>query len=150
MENKWISPLAAFVLAFAFAVAGWGNPAFGGEYKAHELRASKMIGKDVLDQTGRHLGEIEDLLMDPRDPGRIAFVVIEPSGSLDFGGDRLVAIPYPALANRGDDLVLNMSGDRLSRAPSFDEDHWPSMSDRAWMAEVYRYFGLSPYWSPVQ
>jgi sporulation protein YlmC with PRC-barrel domain len=107
-----------------------------------------MIGKDLRDQVGKDLGEIKDLLLDPKDPGRIAFVVIEPSHSLDFGHDRLLAIPYTALAQPfGKDVrVKNITSDKLAQAPSFDEDHWPNLSDRAWMTEVYQYYGQSPYW----
>jgi sporulation protein YlmC with PRC-barrel domain len=154
MEKNWTLTFAAFVLAIAVAMAGWGIPAvsWGSEYKATEFRTSKIIGKDIKDQTGKDLGEIKDLLLDPKDKGRIAFVVIEPSGSLDFGHDRLVAIPYSALSpGGGDDIyVMNITRDKLAQAPSFDEDHWPNLSDRAWMTDVYRFFGQSPYWTPVE
>jgi sporulation protein YlmC with PRC-barrel domain len=148
--KSWKLALAAIVLAASLAGAGLENavPAWGSEYKAMELRTSKMIGKEIKDATGKDLGEIKDLLVDPKDPGRIAFVVIEPAHSLDFGHDRLVAIPYPALSQGGKDLyVMNISRDRLARAPSFDEDHWPNLTDRSWMGDVYRFFGQNPYWT---
>ena len=145
--------LAAFVLAISVGVAGLGIPVLGWsyEYNATELRTSKMIGKEIKDQTGKELGEVKDFLLDPKDRGRIAFVVIEPHHSLDFGHDRLVAIPYSALSSRGKDIyVMNITQDKLAQAPSFDEDHWPNLSDRAWMTDVYRFFGQSPYWTPVE
>ena len=65
--------LRSFLLAIAVAMAGSGIPAvsWGSEYKATELRTSKIIGKEIKDQTGKDLGEIKDLLLDPKDTGRM-------------------------------------------------------------------------------
>jgi hypothetical protein len=42
-----------------------------------------------------------------------------------------------------DRLVLNMSKDKLTKAPNFDKDRWP---DRPEPERTYMYFGQTPYW----
>ena len=80
--------------------------------------------------------------------GTYIFAVIKPGRSLEFSGDRLIAIPFSALSRRNSEhYVLHMSRDMIRRAPSFDEDHWPNLADRSWSGEVYRYFGQTPYWT---
>jgi hypothetical protein len=43
-------------------------------------------------------------------------------------GDKLFAIPYPALHVRNDQtIVLNVPEDRIKDAPGFDKNAWPNM-----------------------
>jgi len=116
-----------------------------------EFRASKIRGADVRDENGKKFGEIRDLVLDPQMPGHILFAIVKPGRSLEFSGDRLLAIPFSALAARDpDNYVLHMSRDMIRKAPSFDEDHWPDLRDRSWSADVYRYFGQNPYWTEMR
>ena len=43
-------------------------------------------------------------------------------------------------------FLLDISKERLESAPGFDEDHWPSMADRRWAADVHAYYDVNPYW----
>lgn len=123
------------------------NPAYTFDDRA--FRARKIIGTEVKDMRGEKLGKIEDLLLDPAQPGRVAFAVLDPAWGLGFGHDRMVAIPMSALSwNQADhSLVLNFPRERLAQAPSFNDDHWPNMADRNWVASTYRFFGVNPYWT---
>jgi hypothetical protein len=80
-------------------------------------------------------------------PGRVCFAVLEPAGSLGFGHDRLIAVPFTALSRNDWEhfYVVNMTREKLSMAPSFDEHHWPSLTDRSWSDQVYSYYGQTPY-----
>ena len=148
--NKWLTVFAVSILAFGLTVGGsdaaWGK---GMKSTAFEFRASRIIGMEVKDQKGEKLGKIKELLVDPQESSRIVFAVLDPARSLEFGHDRLVAIPITALSrsDREHIYVLNMARDKLAKAPSFDEDHWPNVADRSWSAEVYRYYGQTPYWT---
>jgi sporulation protein YlmC with PRC-barrel domain len=148
--KKYLSVFFVLTLALGIAV-GSSSIAIGKETKSTDAdhRANKIIGMNVKDQQGKKFGEIRDLLMDPQQPGRVLFVVIDPGRSMEFGGDRLMAIPFNALVrNAWDDFfVVNMTRDRLRKAPSFDEDHWPNLADRSWNDMVYRYYGLAYYWT---
>src|SRR4029434_10493257 len=40
---------------------------------------------------------------------------------------------------------LDISKEKLERAPGFDKDHWPSMADARWAAELHGYYDVVPY-----
>jgi hypothetical protein len=63
-------------------------------------------------------------------------------------GDRLFAIPWAALTLDTDNkcFILDVSKDRLEQAPGFDKDHWPSLADQSWGANVHKYYVTRPYW----
>ncbi len=130
--NKWLTIFPVSVLAFGLTIGG-PYAAWSKDMKstALEFRASRIIGMEVKDQKGEKLGKIKELLVDPQDSSRIAFAVLNPARSLEFGHDRFVAIPFTALSrsDREHIYVLNMTREKLAKAPSFDEDHWPNMAD---------------------
>ncbi len=155
--NKMLTSVAILVLALTFGVAGsqafaqmYQNPAYQAPgyptYNNDMFRAKKIIGSHVMDQQGKKVGEIYDLLLDPN--GRVAFAVLDPAHSMGFGHDRFVALPMSALAWNGanHDFVLNIPREKLAQAPSFDESHWPIMADRTSISGLYQYYGLTPYW----
>ncbi len=151
--NRLLTGLAIPILALGLTAGGLST-AWGKEMKSNaaEFRASKIIGAEVKDQQGKEVGKIKDLLVDSQDSRVIMFAVLDPSRSLEFGHDRLIAIPFTALSRsgRGRVYTLSVTRDQLAKAPSFNEDHWPNLSDRSWSAEVYQYYGQSPYWTEGQ
>jgi sporulation protein YlmC with PRC-barrel domain len=104
------------------------------------VRSSDLIGKDVISQMGDDLGEVKDVVLDTR-TGNIAFAVISYQ-------DRLYPVPISMLsADPGvDKLVLNVDRNRFVNAPSFTEDTWSNITERQYGSQVYRYYGLAPYW----
>ncbi len=148
--NKWFTLGVASVLAFGLAM---GNSYAWGKEKSSspEIRISKIIGSAIRDQHGAKLGKIKEMLVDPQEPGRILFAVVKPVGALQFS-DRYLAIPFAVLSRDGTEsyYVLNMTREELMKAPSFDEDHWPSFADRKWDEVVYRFYGQAPYWTEMK
>jgi sporulation protein YlmC with PRC-barrel domain len=110
------------------------------------VKASSIIGTDVVNPTGDNLGDIKEVVIDPR-TGRVAYGVVSFGGFLGMG-TKLFAIPFSALAYDGakNEYVLDVSKERLKAAPGFDADHWPSMSEEKWNRDVYKYYDRSPYW----
>jgi sporulation protein YlmC with PRC-barrel domain len=110
------------------------------------LSASTLTGEKVVNMNNEDLGKIEDLMIDT-ESGRIAYAVLSFGGFLGLG-DKLFAIPWSALRLDRDDkrLVLNVSKDLLEQAPGFDKNNWPNMSDPAWGAQIYGYYGYKPFW----
>jgi len=108
--------------------------------------ASSLIGDKVINPHKEELGRIEELMIDPYS-GRVAYAVLSFGGFLGMG-DKLFAIPWKALSldAAGQRFILNISKDLLDRAPGFDKANWPDMSDPAWGAQVYTYYGHQPYW----
>lgn len=110
------------------------------------MSASTLDGDKVVNSTGENLGKIEDIMLDVTS-GRIAYAVLSFGGFLGMG-DKLFAIPWSALTLDTDEkrFVLDVPKERLENAPGFDKDHWPSMAERAWAADVHAYYEVSPYW----
>jgi sporulation protein YlmC with PRC-barrel domain len=108
---------------------------------AIDMRASKLIGKDVKNAAGESLGEIKDLMVDLKGE-RVHYAVLGFGGALGLG-DKLFAYPVSAFrAGAGnDDLVLNVSKEKLKDAPGFDKDHWPAWGSDQYRRDVDRYHG---------
>jgi len=135
------------IIAIAMALTlGLGLTAYA-EMKLN-FKGSDIIGAKVENRQGENLGEISDLSVDPK-TGRVDFAVVSHGGVLGIG-DKYVAVPLNAFAvktdkdGKFDRLVLNMSKDKLAKAPNFDKDRWP---DRPEVEKIYVYFGQTPYWS---
>ena len=52
----------------------------------------------------------------------------------------------PTYDEEKNEYVLDVSKERLEKAPGFDPDHWPKMSEEKWNREVYKYYERAPYW----
>jgi hypothetical protein len=80
--------------------------------------------------------------------GTVAYAVMSCGGFLGLG-DKLFAIPWRALTLDAERhcFVLDAQRERFAQAPGFDKDHWPSMADDRWAAEVHAFYNVSPYWS---
>ena len=109
-------------------------------------RASKVIGQNVKSPDGKSLGEVKDLVIDPR--GRIAYAVLSYGGFMGLG-NKLFAIPWSAFAwNRDKEYyVLSVDKDTLKRAPGFDKQRWPDMANSKWHEDIYKYYNQKPYWN---
>lgn len=122
-----------------------GQPNFSGP-GPQVMAADTLQGDKVINMRGEDIGEIQDIMIDvPR--GRVAYAVLSFGGFLGIG-DKLFAIPWDALTldtNRHC-FVLDIDKDRLKHAPGFDKDHWPSMADPSWAADVHSFFNRRPYW----
>ena len=110
------------------------------------VKASSIIGTDVVDPKGDSLGDVKEVVIDPR-TGKVAYVVVSFGGFLSMG-EKLFAIPFSALVFKvtKNEYVLDVSKERLKAAPGFDPDHWPKMSDEKWNRDVYKYYERPPYW----
>jgi hypothetical protein len=104
--------------------------------------ASKLVGTYVKNLQGEYLGRVNDFIINK---DRIAFGILSHGGFLGMGG-KLVAIPFGALSfeHKGGYFVLDISRDRLESAPEFDRTRFASPT---WAEDVYRFFGLQPYWT---
>jgi hypothetical protein len=73
--------------------------------------------------------------------------VLSSGGFLGIG-DKLFAVPWRALTLDTENkcFVLDVAKDRLEQAPGFEKDHWPTMADQSWAAEVHSYYRTRPYW----
>lgn len=107
----------------------------------HAMRASRIIGENVIDAQGDKLGEIEDLVIDANGQA-VRYAVLSHGGVLGVGEKRF-AYPVSLLKTKdgSDDLVLNVSKEKLEKAPGMESGKSPFDNDYA--AEVDRYYGTS-------
>jgi sporulation protein YlmC with PRC-barrel domain len=110
------------------------------------VKASAMIGTDVVNAKGDNLGDVKEVVIDPR-TGRVAYAVVSFGGFLGMG-EKLFAVPFGSFRYdvSKNDYVLDISKERLEAAPGFDPDKWPTMADEKWNRDVYKYYDRTPYW----
>jgi sporulation protein YlmC with PRC-barrel domain len=114
------------------------------------MAASTLDGNEVMSSDGEHVGKISDIMLDVRS-GMVAYAVLSEGGFLGIG-TTLHAIPWNALTLDSDEkrFRADITAQLIKDEPGFDKDHWPSMADIAWGAELHRYYNRDPYWSQPQ
>lgn len=115
-------------------------------FSSSPVKASSIIGTKVVNPKNDNLGDIKEVVIDPRS-GRVAYVVVSFGGFLGLG-EKLFAIPFSAFEFNvtKNEYVLDVPKERLENAPGFDPGSWPKMSEEKWNRDVYKYYGRSPYW----
>lgn len=118
-----VAPLATFAQQPA-------TPATAAQARSQTMQpmailASEMIGKDVVNSRGEDLGEVRDLVIDINN-NRVHYAMLDLQG-------KHFAYPMRALGFTADksDVVLNVSEERLERAPGLDERLWKGRDRQA-------------------
>lgn len=116
------------------------NPAASQQVATVLLSASTITGDDVCNLQEDKLGKIQDLVLDIAE-GKIRYAVLSSGGFLGMG-DRLFAVPWKALMldKEHKRFKLDINAERLKKAPGFDKDEWPDMTDSAWHSSVNSYY----------
>lgn len=137
------------------------EPATGGREKSGtlpsasgELRiAGDFNGMRVEDMQGEEVGEVNGLIVDPRE-GKMAYVVVATGKD----GEGQVIVPWSALQfqqrPRQDRpagtrqlservLVIHLSRDRLRQAPGAGVQTVPGREEGR---RIHEFYGVSPYW----
>ena len=111
------------------------------------LSAGTLTGDPVINETGEHLGQLEEIMLD-LDSGRVVYAVISFGGILGLG-EKFFAVPWQALRvdTERKAVVVNVSRELLEQAPGFDKDHWPDTSTHDWLTDVFQYYGYQPFWA---
>ncbi|CAN5572826.1 hypothetical protein BH09VER1_BH09VER1_31350 [soil metagenome] len=107
----------------------------------------EVVGKKVANRQGEILGYVRDSVID-LEHGRYVGVLVASGGFLGFGERRQVVPPGALVAEgRGDTLYLDMDKARFRHAPTFQMSQEVGPPQTAKVAEVYRYYGQTPYFS---
>ncbi len=101
------------------------------------MAAATLDGDKVITSDGEHVGKISDIMLDVRS-GRVAYAVLSEGGFLGMG-TTLHAIPWSALTLDTDEKCfrVDITAQQLKDDPGFDKDHWPSMADATWGAQLH-------------
>ena len=119
---------------------------------AVERRASTLIGMPVVSADGTSLGEVKDIIFDPR--GRATHLVIAytadaqaapeeiPEGgqTAPAAGGKLTAMPWDAAMASIKNGQLVLDDATLQGAPSFTQAAWPNLDDPTWSATTDAYW----------
>ncbi len=110
------------------------------------MAAETLAGDSVVNRDDEDLGTLEHVMIDVPS-GTIAYAVLACGGVFGIG-EKLFAVPWGAFTlDAGRQcFVLDVSKDRLDRAPGFDRDHWPAMGEPSWARKIHDYYGVRPYW----
>lgn len=106
-----------------------------------QLSSSTLCHNHVYNHKDEKLGKVQEFVIAlPR--GGVLYAIMSSGGFLGVG-EKLLAIPWQALTldRERKCFVLPLSLERLQRAPSFEHNDWPDMSDPVWRQELNRYFG---------
>jgi sporulation protein YlmC with PRC-barrel domain len=105
-------------------------------------QSTKLIGAEVQTPRGEEVAQVNDLVIDSAD-GHIVFVVLS---NIAGRSGTLVSVPFGALSRSNDNIfVLHTTKDQLASAPRFDEV--ADLGNLRFAENVYRFFGLLPYWT---
>lgn len=148
--------ICAFTLVFAINAfaAGAGKEKAGMEGKGilqqSKIKASNLMGKQLTTKDGEKLGKVTDVIID-RGTSNIAFVLVDASEIEGMRGKQ-IAVPFKALSpgTEADTLMVNADKAKLRNAPSLAKEQIPQAIDRQFETEVYRFYGVEPYWEGMQ
>ena len=86
------------------------------------------MGAKVIGTGGDHLGSVDNLAINT-DQGRTAYLVVGFGGFLGMG-DKLFAIPWPAVRVKTQDrVVLDADKEQLREMGGFRGNDWPAMAE---------------------
>ncbi|MHB8907549.1 MAG: PRC-barrel domain-containing protein [Syntrophales bacterium] len=130
-----------------YIVSRAGDPAsqMAEEQRINAFMVEKIIGSQVINGKGETLGKIENLVIDI-DTGRILYAVLESGGFLGLG-EKLFPVPWESLAALPAEGVffLNQSKEQMVKAPSFDKNNLPDLTDMHWGEDVFKHYGVPGY-----
>lgn len=108
-------------------------------------RATKLVGLTVTHDGGKEVGKVSDLVVD-LSTARVPLVLVSVGGFLGIG-DELNAVPPSLLRYEIDpgQVVLQVSKETLQTAPRFKTSQWSEYSNSNKFHEVYRVYGVKPY-----
>ncbi len=129
----------------------------GGPTAADPQLRSQVVGAEVMNTQGDHLGRVVDVTVGSgsyeaatreADPN---FIIVSPY-MRELNG-KLVAIPYTHFESVGSmtsprgqrELTVDITKDQFLQAPTIDQYAWPMGVRSSWATDSYRYFGQTPY-----
>ncbi len=98
------------------------------------VKASDIIGSDVMCRDGRKLGEVDDLVVDAQH-GRVVFAIIDTD-------DGSLIVPMAAFQRKENTFVLPMAQSDIRSKEMFDSAREPNWNDQAWGRRVHESYGV--------
>lgn len=104
------------------------------------MGADTLMGEDVYNSQGEDLGDIKEIMLDMQS-GEVAYAVLSFGGVMGMG-TKLFAVPWQALQldTQNKRFILDVSKEKLQRAPGFDKDDWPDMASAEFTDEMSSFY----------
>lgn len=93
------------------------------------LKVTDLIGTDVQSSNGQKVGEINDLVVEPRN-GRVVYCIVDT----DRGE---IVVPMSVLQRKGKERVLNMTHTEVMAMPTIESDNDPDWNDAKWNQKTH-------------
>jgi sporulation protein YlmC with PRC-barrel domain len=115
-------------------VSGQNQEGNNANWPVKILTATSIIGDQIYNLQGEHIGKIKDIMIDLEEGG-ISYVILEYGGFLGIGG-KLFAFPFKTIqldqVNRR--FILDVDKEYLDKEPGFDKSHWPATNSHGYAA----------------
>lgn len=99
-------------------------------------------GREVLDQNGEELGEVDDLLVDDSEH-LVRFLKVKSGGFLGIGAE-MTFIPVDAVTKITENTVqVSLTREHISGAPRYNPE---VVQEPDHYSDLYGYYGFQPYW----
>ena len=110
------------------------------------IGASKVNGTKLYSREHKHVGEVEEIMID-KVSGHVAYAVVAFGGFLGLGETRR-AIPWSVLHydTNDDGYVADVEDSVLKDAPNEIPAGDAHHRDVEWNQRLYSHFGVPPYW----
>lgn len=104
-------------------------------------RSSKVVGAKVFTQKGEHMGDISDVVFDPK-TGQVAYAVLGIGGFLGVG-EKQTIVPWNLVQQdpqNPENYVVQSDKQALRSAPSFEGDQWSTVLQPDYLKQVQAHF----------
>jgi uncharacterized protein YrrD len=110
------------------------------------IRAKKVIGTSVTDQSGNKIGEIEDIVLD-KQSNNIMFAIVGFGGFLGMS-EKYHPLPWSSLKYSANDnsYVVNFTKEQLESAPADSLEELTKGDGAAYRARSFDYYQAPRYW----
>jgi sporulation protein YlmC with PRC-barrel domain len=110
------------------------------------IAASRVIGTEVYNTAGEHIGTIEDVMLEKTSNG-IMFAVIGFGGFLGIG-EKFHAVPWAVLDydTRYHGYVVPFTKQQLKAAPAYSINELTGKDGKKTRDASYDYYKVDPYW----
>ncbi|WP_400766889.1 PRC-barrel domain-containing protein [Methylosinus sporium] len=112
----------------------------------HMISSEHIVGAKIFDQSGKEIGEIDHLMIDPI-TGQARYAIVDFCGFMCLRKGHH-AVPWKALCYDQDRrrYTTSVTEQMLEKAPEYSEASW---TDRDWETRIHQHYGAAPYWEGV-
>ncbi len=135
-------------LSVTYADDNAGKTVAEGQGKAYLVSSNKLMGASIVNNEAENIGTVDSLLLNERGD---AIYVVAGVGGVAGVGRTMIAVPVDAIrvqhldddSNAQWQLRLNMSQEKLSKAPPITTDDRHEFKDENWVKSNAEYFNSS-------